>query len=148
MNAEQIQLVQSTFNAVRPISGLAADLFYKRLFQLDPSLRSMFKSDITRQGQMLMSMLNTVVNGLTNLEALVPIVHQLGSRHLAYGVRTAHYDTVGKALIWTLEQGLGDAFTPEARTAWTAAYALLAQTMQAGAKDAEQNVPQEALPSS
>ncbi|MBT9505644.1 globin family protein [Rhodoferax sp.] len=137
MNSEQIQLVQSTFNSVRPIAGVAAQLFYDQLFELDPSLRSLFKGDITRQGQMLMSMLGTAVNGLSKLETLVPVVHQLGIRHAGYGVRTEHYDTVGSALLWTLEKGLGNEFTPAARAAWTVAYALLAQTMQAGAHEAE-----------
>lgn len=137
MNTDQIQVVQSTFNVVRSIAGSAAELFYTRLFELDPSLRSMFKGDITRQGQMLMSMLGTAVNGLTKLETLVPVVHQLGIRHAGYGVRAAHYDTVGQALLWTLEQSLGEAFTPAVRSAWTAAYVLLAQTMQAGAHEAE-----------
>ncbi len=135
MNSEQIHLVQSTFDLVRPIAATAADLFYKRLFVLDPSLRPMFKGDLVDQGRMLMSMLNTAVNGLTHLESMVPVVRQLGARHVKYGVRDEHYATVGSALLWTLEQGLGDKFTPAVREAWTAAYGLLAGQMQQGASD-------------
>ena len=136
MNSEQINLVQSSFNQVRPIATTAAELFYQRLFLLDPSLRPMFKGDMAHQGRMLMSMLSSAVNGLTQLEALVPVVRQLGARHAAYGVRDEHYATVGMALLWTLEQGLGDDFTPDVRKAWIRAYAVLSGTMQAGATEA------------
>ena len=137
MNETQIQLVQNSFNQVRPIAVTAAELFYNRLFTLDPSLRPMFKGDMAHQGRMLMSMLSAAVNGLTNLAALVPVVRQLGVRHANYGVRDEHYATVGSALIWTLEQGLGDAFTVDVCKAWTAAYGVLANTMQAGATESQ-----------
>ena len=137
MNETQIQLVQNSFNQVRPIAVTAAELFYNRLFTLDPSLRPMFKGDLAHQGRMLMSMLSAAVNGLTNLAALVPVVRQLGVRHANYGVRDEHYATVGSALIWTLEQGLGDAFTVDVCKAWTAAYGVLANTMQAGATESQ-----------
>ncbi len=132
MNSEQINLVQSSFKDVRPIAALAADIFYTRLFVMDPSLRTMFKGDLADQGRMLMSTLNTAVNGLTNLDATVPVVRQLGMRHAKYGVQDEHFDTVGSALLWTLEQGLGEKFTADVREAWTAAYALLASVMQLG----------------
>ncbi|OOG47612.1 globin family protein [Polaromonas sp. A23] len=132
MNSEQINLVQSSFKDVRPIAALTADIFYTRLFVLDPSLRTMFKGDLVDQGRMLMSMLSTAVNGLTNLDATVPVVRQLGMRHAKYGVQDEHFDTVGSALLWTLEQGLGEKFTADVREAWTAAYALLASVMQLG----------------
>jgi hemoglobin-like flavoprotein len=132
MNSEQINLVQSSFKDVRPIAVVAAEIFYSRLFALDPSLRSMFKGDMAHQGRMLMAMLNTAVNGLTNLDATVPVVRQLGIRHARYGVQDEHFATVGRALIWTLEQGLGEKFTADVREAWTAAYALLASVMQLG----------------
>jgi hemoglobin-like flavoprotein len=136
MNSEQINLVQSTFAEVRPIAAAAAELFYERLFVLNPSLRSMFKGDMVHQGRMLMAMLNSAVNGLTNLNAMVPVVRQLGARHAGYGVRDEHYISVGSALLWTLEQGLGEKFTPEVREAWTAVYELLAGVMQMGAIEA------------
>ncbi|MES2948278.1 MAG: globin family protein [Pseudomonadota bacterium] len=136
MNSEEINLVQSSFAEVRPIAVVAAELFYQRLFTLDPSLRPMFKGDMAHQGRMLMSMLHASVNGLTNLDALVPVVRQLGARHVNYGVRAEHYATVGSALLWTLEQGLGDKFTPAVRQAWATAYELLSDVMQFGATEA------------
>ncbi len=136
MNSEEINLVQSSFAEVRPIAVQAAELFYQRLFTLDPSLRPMFKGDMAHQGRMLMSMLHASVNGLTNLDALVPVVRQLGARHVNYGVKTEHYATVGSALLWTLEQGLGEKFTPAVRQAWATAYELLSDVMQFGANEA------------
>jgi hemoglobin-like flavoprotein len=137
LSPRQIDLVQRTFAQVRPIAATAADLFYNRLFSLDPSLRALFRSgDMAKQGQMLMSVLGTAVMGLSNLEKLAPVVRNLGARHVAYGVKTEHYATVGGALLWTLEQGLGEAFTPEVRDAWAAAYELLSEVMQLGAMEA------------
>lgn len=133
MTPQQIDLVQSSFAQVKPIAATAAELFYDRLFTLDPKLRGLFRNDMTRQGQMLMSMIGAAVAGLRDLDRLVPVVRQLGARHVAYGVRSEHYATVGAALIWTLQQGLGHAFTPEVADAWTAAYTLLADVMQLGA---------------
>ncbi|HYF43133.1 MAG TPA: globin family protein [Ramlibacter sp.] len=136
MKPDQIALVQSSFALVKPIAATAAELFYGRLFALDPSLRPLFKGDMAKQGQMLMSVIGTAVAGLRNLEKLAPVVRQLGARHVAYGVRSEHYATVGAALLWTLEQGLGEHFTPEVREAWAATYELLAEVMQLGALDA------------
>ncbi len=135
MNANQISLVQASFEEVRPIAVVAAELFYSRLFVLDPELRPLFKGNMADQGRMLMSMLSSAVGGLTRLDTLAPVLRNLGARHVAYGVRDAHYQTVGSALLWTLEQGLGDKFTPAVREAWTLAYGLLSSTMQAGARD-------------
>lgn len=145
MDSKQIDLVQKTFAMVKPIAPAAAELFYQRLFQLDPSLRSMFKGDMAKQGQMLMSMIGAAVAGLRNLEQLAPVVRQLGARHVGYGVRDEHYATVGTALLWTLEKGLGDAFTPDVRDAWAAAYGLLADVMQMGAADAAGARPSSSL---
>jgi hemoglobin-like flavoprotein len=136
MNSEQINLVQASFAEVRPIATVAAELFYTRLFVLDPSLRPLFKGDLAHQGRMLMAMINSAVNGLTQLDTVVPVVRQLGARHVKYGVRDEHYATVGSALLWTLEQGLGDKFTPAVSDAWAAAYDMLAGVMQTGAIEA------------
>jgi hemoglobin-like flavoprotein len=122
---EQIVLVQSTFKLVVPIAEVAADLFYGRLFEIDPALKPLFKSDLKDQGRKLMQMLSVAVNGLNHLDAIVPAVHDLGKRHVGYGVKADHYATVGAALLWTLEQGLGDAFTPEVKDAWAAVYGVL-----------------------
>jgi len=135
MNTEQIMLVQASFMLVTPIADTAAGLFYQRLFELDPSLRPMFRGDMEEQGRKLMSMLKVVVNGLTRLDQLVPAVQELGKRHARYGVRDEHYDTVAAALLWTLGQGLGVAFTTEVEQAWVAAYTLLAGTMKAAAAE-------------
>jgi hemoglobin-like flavoprotein len=112
--ATQIALVQKTFAVIAPIADDAAVLFYRRLFEIDPRLQAMFKGDMTEQRKKLMQMLTAAVKGLDHLERLVPVVEDLGRRHAGYGVADEHYDTVGAALLWTLEKGLGDAFTPEA----------------------------------
>ncbi len=135
MNPQHITLVQASFARVAPIADAAADLFYARLFELDPALRGMFPADLTEQKRKLMTTLTVVVNGLTRLEALVPAVQALGRRHAHYGVKSEHYQTVAAALLWTLEQGLGAAFTPETKEAWIAAYTLLAETMIAAAEE-------------
>jgi len=136
MTPKQTEIVQSTFAKVAPIAEIAADLFYARLFELDPQLKPMFKADMKRQGMMLMSMLSTAVRGLSNPDALVPVVKGLGRRHVGYGVKDEHYAVVGQALIDTLAKGLGPDFTSEARDAWLAAYSLLSTVMKAGAAEA------------
>lgn len=136
MTPEQAILVKSSWEKVVPISATAAELFYGKLFELDPSLQSLFKGDMTEQGKKLMMMINTAVNGLDRLEAIVPAVQQLGVRHVAYGVKDEHYDTVGAALLWTLETGLADAFTDDVKDAWATVYGVLASTMKAAAADA------------
>jgi hemoglobin-like flavoprotein len=132
----QKTLVQSSFANVAPISEQAADLFYGRLFELDPSLRALFKSDLKEQKKKLMQMLAAAVRGLDDLGALVPVVRDLGARHGGYGVKDEHYDTVAEALLWTLEKGLGDAFTPETKDAWIAVYGVLSSTMKDSARAA------------
>ena len=133
MTPEQVKLVQQSWEKVVPIRQAAAEMFYTKLFALDPSLKSLFKGDMKEQGTKLMAMINTAVNGLTRLDAIVPAVQDLGRRHAGYGVKAEHYDTVAAALVWTLEQGLGDAFTAEVKQAWVQTYTLLATTMKAAA---------------
>lgn len=125
---QQVNLVQDSFKQVAPIADVAADLFYARLFELDPTLKPMFRGDMREQGRKLMQMLSVAVNGLNSLEKIVPAVQDLGKRHVAYGVRAQDYQTVGAALLWTLEQGLGSEFTPDVKEAWTAVYTLVATT--------------------
>ncbi len=132
MNQDQIQLVQDSFAQVKPIADIAADLFYDRLFTLDPGLRPLFKSNLGEQKHNLMTTLSFAVAGLNKPERILPAVRQLGTRHGGYGVQAHHYQTVGAALLWTLAQGLGEQFTPDVEEAWTAVYTLLAQTMQEG----------------
>jgi hemoglobin-like flavoprotein len=130
--AEKV-LVQQTFAKVVPIADQAAALFYGRLFEMDPSLRPLFKTDLVEQGKKLMQMIGFAVKGLDTLDQLVPAVQNLGRRHAGYGVTDVHYETVGGALLWTLEKGLGPAFTPDVKAAWVTVYTLLATTMKAGA---------------
>ncbi|TQV78121.1 hemin receptor [Exilibacterium tricleocarpae] len=129
MTPEQITLVRSTFAKVVPISETAAQLFYDRLFALDPTVQPLFTGDMKAQGVKLMRMIGTVVSKLTQLEELVPALQDLALRHVGYGVENRHYATVGEALLWTLEQGLGEDFNDEVKAAWTQAYALLSSTM-------------------
>ena len=136
MTPKQIDLVQESFGKVLPIAEIAADMFYARLFELDPALRKLFKGDMKKQGGMLMSMIASAVRGLKDPNALIPVLTALGRRHAGYGVMDAHYTTVAEALLWTLEKGLGEQFDDETRKAWAAAYMLMATVMQQGARDA------------
>jgi hemoglobin-like flavoprotein len=133
MTPEQKILVQQSFEQVVPIRDTAATLFYARLFELDPALKPLFKGDMTQQGRLLMTMIGTAVRGLDDLGALRSAVRALGVRHTAYGVSAKDYDTVAAALLWTLEQGLGEAFSPATRAAWIALYGMLAGTMKQAA---------------
>lgn len=134
MHVHQKLLVQQSFASVLPIGDAAAALFYARLFRLDPSLRSMFRGNLQEQGHKLMQMLKVAITGLDRLDDLIPALQALGQRHGIYGVMAEHYETVGEALIWTLEQGLGPDFTPETRAAWIEVYMILATTMQTAAE--------------
>ena len=136
MTAEQVSLVQQSFGKILPIADAAAALFYDQLFRTDPALRSLFRGDITQQGQKLMQALAFVVKGLQEPAGILPTVQALGKRHRSYGVKAADYQTVGAVLLWTLEQGLGEAFTPAVKDAWATAYSLLASTMQEAAEAA------------
>lgn len=133
MTNEEIELVKTSWAKVMPISDKAAELFYGKLFELDPELKKLFPEDMEGQGKKLMMMINTAVNGLDRLAEIVPAVEALGERHVAYGVTDEHYDTVGEALIWTLGAGLGDAFTEEVKAAWIDVYTVLADTMKGAA---------------
>jgi hemoglobin-like flavoprotein len=134
MNTTEIALVQRSFAAVEPAGLRLVDLFYARLFQLDPSLRDLFRTDMHEQYQKLMGMLGLLVQGLSDVQTFAPAARELGRRHVGYGARAEHYGTLCAALLWTLGAALGDEFTPEVERAWRAAYALLAETMQDGAR--------------
>jgi hemoglobin-like flavoprotein len=125
----QIDLVQSSFAKVAPIAETAAGLFYGRLFEIAPQVQPLFRGDMKDQGRKLMTTLGVVINNLKNPDVIVPAAKALAVKHVAYGVTAEHYAPVGAALIWTLEQGLGDEFTPETRDAWVAAYTLLSGVM-------------------
>lgn len=133
MTPEQVTMVQTSFKKVVPIADTAADLFYDRLFTIAPEVRSMFPDDIKDQKKKLIAMLATAVTNLHQVETILPAVESLGKRHVAYGVTAQHYEPVGAALLWTLEQGLGPDFTPPVKAAWTEAYMTLAGAMKGAA---------------
>jgi hemoglobin-like flavoprotein len=136
MMPNQIELVQSSFELIKQDIESAVMLFYDRLFHLDPSLRHMFRNSREEQARKLAHVLTVVVKGLSRPEQILPAVEELGRRHANYGVRPEHYATVGAALLWTLQAGLGEHFTPEVREAWTSAYLLLSSTMQRAVAEA------------
>ena len=129
MTPDDVELVQSTFEQVRPISQEAAGMFYGRLFEIAPEVKPLFKGDLTEQGRKLMATLAVVVGSLHSLPTILPAVSTLAKKHVEYGVKPSHYAAVGAALLWTLERGLGAAWTPEAATAWTNAYTTLSNFM-------------------
>ena len=136
MSPEQKALVKETWRKVAPTADAAARLFYDRLFEIDPTTRPLFATnDLADQRRKLIQALTMVVHGLDHLEALVPTIADLGRRHARFGVTDAHYDKVGAALLWTLEQGLGPAWTPGAKAAWSCAYGLLADVMREAARE-------------
>jgi hemoglobin-like flavoprotein len=132
---QQVKLVQDSFGKVAPISDKAAALFYGRLFEMAPNVRSLFHGDMTAQGRKLMTTLAVVVNGLSNLESILPAAGALAKRHVHYGVQAGDYQPVGASLLWTLEQGLGTDWTPQLAEAWTEAYKTLADTAGAYATE-------------
>jgi hemoglobin-like flavoprotein len=129
MTPDQVTLVQQSFAKVAPISDQAATIFYDRLFEIAPQVKAMFPSDLTEQRKKLMATLAVVVNGLSNLESILPAASALATRHVSYGAKAEHYPVVGAALLWTLEKGLGEAWTAEVAAAWTAAYGTLSGYM-------------------
>jgi hemoglobin-like flavoprotein len=129
MTPDQVTLVQQSFTKVAPISDQAAVIFYDRLFEIAPQVKAMFPSDLTEQRKKLMATLAVVVNGLSNLESILPAASALATRHVGYGAKAEHYPVVGSALLWTLEKGLDAAWTAEVAAAWTAAYGTLSGYM-------------------
>jgi hemoglobin-like flavoprotein len=129
MTPEQVKAIQESFAKVAPISEQAAELFYGRLFEIAPAVKPLFRGDMKEQGRKLMATLAVVVNGLTNLDSILPAASALAKKHVGYGVKADDYAPVGAALLWTLEQGLGNDWTPELKTAWTGAYVLLSDFM-------------------
>ena len=137
MTPEKIALVQGSFAKVVPISDQAAALFYGRLFEIAPEVKPMFHGDMAEQGRKLMATLGVVVTGLTRLETVLPAASALAKKHVGYGVKAEHYPIVGSALLWTLEKGLGAAWTPDVAAAWTDAYGTLSGYMVSEAYGAQ-----------
>jgi hemoglobin-like flavoprotein len=129
MTPDQVKAIQESFKKVAPISDEAAALFYGRLFEIAPAVKPLFRGDMKEQGKKLMATLAVVVNGLSNLESVLPAASALAKRHVDYGVKAADYPPVGGALLWTLEQGLGKEWTPDLTAAWSAAYTVLSDYM-------------------
>ena len=129
MTEDQVKAIQESFAKVAPISEQAASLFYGRLFEIAPTLKPLFRGDMSEQGRKLMVTLGVVVNGLADLESVLPAASALAKRHVDYGVRAADYRPVGAALLWTLERGLGEQWTPQLAAAWTEAYSILSHFM-------------------
>jgi hemoglobin-like flavoprotein len=137
MTPEQIRLVQESWKRIQPVAPRFAELFYARLFALDPSVRKLFKIDLEEQGRKVMAVISTAVASLDRLDAIVPAVQDLGRRHVGYGVEDRHYAVVGAALVWTLGHQLNNHFTAEVEQAWRTAYQVLSTTMKKAA--AEEN---------
>jgi hemoglobin-like flavoprotein len=129
MTPDQVKAIQESFAKVAPISETAAELFYGRLFEIAPEVKPLFRGDMKEQGRKLMGTLAVVVNGLNDLNAILPAASALAKRHVEYGVKPDHYAPVGAALLWTLERGLGEHWTPALAGAWTAAYTVLSDYM-------------------
>lgn len=135
---EEIKLVQDSWEKVKPISATAAELFYAKLFELDPEARALFTGNMESQGEKLMNMITVAVDSLNDLGSIIDALRASGRRHVDYGVKDSQYDTVGAAFLDTLEKGLGDAFTPEVKAAWTNVYGVLASTMIDAAEEYRQ----------
>src|SRR5215470_9608639 len=133
MTPDQVKAIQDSFSKVKPISEQAAELFYGRLFEIAPAVKPLFRGDVKEQGRILMAVLAAVVQGLGNLQSILPAASALAKRHVGYGVKAADYAPVGAALLWTLERGLGEQWTPELAAAWGAAYNVLSEFMIAEA---------------
>ena len=137
MTEKQIQLVKESWKHVAPISDVAADLFYNRLFEVAPGVRPLFKGDVREQGRKLMGMLSMIVNKLDSLETLLDEIKSLAQRHNKYGAHPAHYQVVGECLIWTLEKGLGEKWNKETEESWIGAYTILSGAMISNQKSAQ-----------
>ena len=129
LSNNEIQLIRSSFRAVLLNSDNVADHFYRNLFEYAPETRALFTTDISRQGDMLMSKLSVIVLELHNMDTLAPMLEGLALRHVAYGVKREHYPVAGAVLLQTFEELLGDRFTPETRRAWEKAYGEMAELM-------------------
>jgi hemoglobin-like flavoprotein len=131
MTPEQARLITTSWSTVVSVADSAIAQFYNRLFEIDPSARALFRvTDMSEQRRKVIEALSLALQSLNDLKALTPTLEDLGRRHQRYGVTSAHYDSVGQALLWTLEQGLGNAWTPATAAAWTELYGQLSDVMK------------------
>lgn len=134
MTPEHERLIRDSWRQFEPMARPLARVFYNHLFELDPGTQPLFAStDMDAQGLKFWQMLAEIVRVLDEPDELVSQVAALGRRHFGYGVTNDQYEVVGAALLWTLEQGLGPAFTQEVREAWAEAYLVLATVMRRSA---------------
>lgn len=141
MTPDQKNLIRQTWQRMESVGDPAAALFYERLFEADPSLPALFlRTDMASQRRKLLQALGLVVDSLDRLDSLVPVLEELGRRHVTYGVRKGHYTLVGSALLWTFARSLGDGWTRDAEEAWAQAYALVSGIMYGAAEAAERSV--------
>src|SRR5262245_53635754 len=139
MTPEQARLITTSWNSVASIADRAIEQFYNRLFEIDPSARALFRAtNMPEQRKKVIEALSLALQGLNDLAALTPTLEELGRRHQRYGVAAAHYDSVGQALLWTLEQGLGEAWTPAGAAAWTELFGQLSSVMKRAAYEGPQ----------
>lgn len=138
MTAEQVKIIRDTWNSIGPITKVVPKIFYDRLFEIDPSTKPLFtRTRMPSQHKKLMESMELVVENANNLDCMIPALEALGRRHVRYGVEDHHYDSVGVALMWTLERGCGAQFDAEARQAWTSVYQFIAGTMRQAAAEPE-----------
>jgi hemoglobin-like flavoprotein len=131
MTPEQARLITTSWSSVASIADSAIEQFYNRLFEIDPSARALFRAtDMPEQRRKVIEALSLALQSLDDIEALTPTLEDLGRRHDRYGVTVAQYDSVGQALLWTLERGLGAAWTPAMAAAWTDLYGRLSSVMK------------------
>ncbi|HEX6880485.1 MAG TPA: globin domain-containing protein [Terriglobales bacterium] len=135
MTSRQKQIVKESFPLIREVAIPVSLLFYGRLFDLDPSLRKLFHIDMKEQSQKLVAMLDAIVSGIEDWDRIVPVLRELGQRHVNYGVKGAHYDTLCSALVWAFGQGLQPGFDDETRAAWTAVIQSVNEQMKIGAEE-------------
>ena len=133
LTVQQTTIVQSSFRSVLPMSSSPGELFYKRLFEIDPAIAPLFKRGMKEQSEQFMRVLALAVGGLSSISTLAPMVKQLGARHAGYGVKPEHYDAFRRALLWMLAAILQDAYTEEVREAWSTAYSMIAGIMKEAA---------------
>ena len=130
MKPEQIKLVKKTWKILMGINPtIIGDAFYSKLFTDHPAIRKLFPSDMNQQYIKLVDMLTSIIMNLDHLESVSEEIIAMSNRHTGYGVKPAHYEMVGSALLWTLQKGLGAEWSNDIENAWIACYQSLADTM-------------------
>ncbi|NME67471.1 globin domain-containing protein [Flammeovirga aprica] len=134
----QIELVQHSFTLITPHRKQFSDLFFAKLFQVDPVLESSLKLDPSDQERKMIPMLSAVVNGLVDIELIIPILHDFGRTHAEYNVEDTHYEAVKQALLYALETVLEQEWTSEISIAWNTCYTVIIDIMKEAATSINQ----------